>query len=99
MKARGKFVLDHDEGFALSLIEGATACGHRVYPVYEADPEPRSQPLFYTCTQEGRAKSMGGTSGRAGDPSIGGDPLLHLIGDIVSDSCSVNSKPTKNDHV
>ena len=42
---------------------------------------------------------MGGTSGRAGDPSDGGDPLLHSIGDIVSGSCSVNSKPTKDDHV
>ena len=42
---------------------------------------------------------MGGTSGRAGDPSIGGDPLLHLIGDIASDSCTVNSKPINNDDV
>ena len=38
---------------------------------------------------------MGGASGRAGDPSIGGEPLLHPIGDSVSDSCSVNSKPAK----
>ena len=42
---------------------------------------------------------MGGASGRAGDPSIGGEPLLHPIGDTVSDSCSVNSKPTNKDHV
>ena len=46
MKARGKFVLDHNEGFAPSLIEGTTACGYRVYPVYEANFELRSQSLF-----------------------------------------------------
>ena len=42
---------------------------------------------------------MGGASGRAGEPSIGGEPLLHLIGDSVSDSCSVNLIPANNDHV
>ena len=99
MKARGKFVLDHNGGFAPSLIEGTTACGHRVYPVYGAKPELRSQSLVGTCALERGTKSMGGASGRAGDPSIGGDPLLHLIEDIVSDSCSVNSKPTNKDHV
>ena len=41
MKARGKFVLDHNEGFAPSLVEGTTAFGHRAYPVCEADPELR----------------------------------------------------------
>ena len=99
MKARGKFVLDHNEGFAPSLIEGTTACGYRVYPVYEANFELRSQSLFCTCAQEGGAESMGGASGRAGEPSIGGEPLLHPIGGSVSDSCSVNSKPAKNDRV
>ena len=53
MQARGKFVLDHDEGFALSLIEGTTACEHRAYPVYEAHLKPRSTSLCCTCTQEG----------------------------------------------
>ena len=76
MKARGKFVLDHNGGFAPSLIEGTTACEHRAYPVYEAHLKPRSTSLCCTCTQEGGAVSMGGTSGRAGDQSIGGDPLL-----------------------
>ena len=42
---------------------------------------------------------MWGALGRAGDPSIGGEPLLHLIGDTVSDSCSVNSMSINNDHV
>ena len=99
MKARGKFVIDHIERLALSLIEGTTACGDRVYPVYGVNSILRSRSLLCTYAQEGRAKSMGGASGRAGEPSIGGEPLLHLIGDIVSDSCSVNSKPINNDHV
>ena len=99
MKARGKFVIDHNEGLAPSLIEGTTACGDRVYPVYGVNPRLRSRSFLCTCAQEGRAKSMGGASGRAGEPSIGGEPLLHPIGDSVSDSCSVNSKPAKNDRV
>ena len=99
MKARGKFVIDHNEGLAPSLIEGTTACGDRVYPVYGVNPILRSRSFLCTCAQEGRAKSMGGASGRAGEPSIGGEPLLHPIGDSVSDSCSVNSKPAKNDRV
>ena len=99
MKARGKFVLDHNGGFAPSLIEGTTACGDRVYPVYGVNSILRSRSLLCTYAQEGRTKSMGGASGRAGEPSIGGEPLLHPIGDSVSDSCSVNSKPTNNDHV
>ena len=95
MKARGKFVIDHNEGLAPSLIEGTTACGDRVYPVYGVNSRLRSRSFLCTCAQEGRAKSMGGASGRAGEPSIGGEPLLHPIGDSVSDSCSVNSKPAK----
>ena len=99
MKAREKFVLDHDEGFAPSLIEGSIACGHRAYPVYEANSVLRSQSLFCTRTQEGEAESMGGTSGRAGDPSDGEDFLSHSIGETVSGSCSVHSIFTNNDHV
>ena len=99
MKARGKFGPDHAEGFAPSLIEGPIACGHRAYPVYEANSLPRSQSLFCTRTQEGGAESMGGTSGRAGDPSDGGDPLSHSIGETVSGSRSVHSMFTNNDHV
>ena len=42
MKARGKFVLDHNGGFAPSLIEGTTACGHRVYScLLYTSPSPR----------------------------------------------------------
>ena len=82
MKARGKFVIDHIERLALSLIEGTTACGDRVYPVYGVNSILRSCFLLYMYVQEGRAESMGGASGRAGAPIIGGEPLLHLIGDF-----------------
>ena len=99
MKARGKFVIDHNEGLAPSLIEGTTACGDRVYPVYGVNSMLWSRSLLYTYVQEGRTESMGGAPGRAGAPIIGGEPLLHPIGDFVSDSYSVNLKSAKNDHV
>jgi hypothetical protein len=94
-----KIVLDHDEGFAPSLIEGSIACEHKAYPVYEANSMLRSQSLVCTRTEEAGAESMGGTSGRAGDPSDGEDSLSHSIGDTVSGSCSVHSVFTNNDHV
>ena len=53
VKAHETFVLDQNEGFAPSLIEGPIACGHRAYPVYEAASLLRSQSLFCTRTQGG----------------------------------------------
>ena len=55
VKARETFVLDHNEGFAPSLIEGPIARGQRVYPVYEANLMLRPQSLLCTCTQGGGA--------------------------------------------
>ena len=64
LTASETIVPDHDEGFALRLIQEPVARGHEVHPVKEAAFLLQSKSLL--CTQEEGTESVDEMSGRAG---------------------------------